>query len=41
MNEKSKFIFNEFKLIMLNELLIIDLSFANAEVLCFASKLIK
>ena len=41
MNEKSKFIFNEFKSIMSNELLIINSSFANIKALCFALKLIK
>ena len=41
MNEKSNFIFNEFKLIMLNELMIIDLSFANMNVICFISNSIK
>ena len=41
MKEKSKFIFNEFKSIMLNELMMINSSFINVNVICFISNLIK
>ena len=41
MKKKSKFIFNEFKSIMLNGLLTTDSSFANVNVDCFISNLIK
>ena len=41
MKKKSKFIFNEFKSIMIKELLIVDLTFANVNAACFISNLIK
>ena len=37
MKEKSKFIFNEFKSIMSNELMITNLSFIDMNVVCFTS----
>ena len=39
--KKLKFIFNEFKSIMLNELLIINLLFINVKSVFFISKIIK
>ena len=41
MEKKSKFIFNELKSTILNELIIIDSSFTNVNVACIISNSIK